>query len=61
MSPMIKGTKDQKKYRVVKGQSDARQVRCTKCKELAPQVPDGKGGFVYKCPACGTRFTFTQL
>jgi len=61
MSQVIKGTRDRKKYQVVKGQTDARQVRCTKCKELASQVPDGKGGFVYKCPSCGTQFTFTQI
>ena len=61
MAKVIKGTKDQRNYRVIKGQSDTRQIRCTKCKELASQVPDNKGGFIYRCPSCGTSFVFTQI
>lgn len=60
---VIKGTKDQKVFKVIKGQSDTRQIRCTnqKCKNLARQVPDGKGGHVYKCEACGTKFSFSGM
>lgn len=65
MPPVIKGSKDLKRSQasVVKGQSDSRQIRCTKCKELAVQVPDGKGGYVYQCTAtvCGTRFSMTRM
>lgn len=63
MSKVVKGTKDLKKYRVVKGPADTRQVRCTnqKCKNLATQVPDGKGGMVYQCSACGAKFLFTRM
>lgn len=61
MPPVIKGTKDLKNYQVVRGPQDTRQVRCTKCKELASQVPDGKGGFVYECASCKTRFKMTQI
>lgn len=65
MPPVVKGTKDLKRSQasVVKGQPDTRQIRCTKCKELAVQVPNGKGGFVYQCTAsvCGTRFLMTKI
>jgi len=57
---VIKGTKDKRSYQVVKGPKDARQVRCPRCKELASQVPDGKGGYVYACP-CGARFAFSAI
>ena len=58
---VIKGTKDLKNFHVLKGQSDTRQIRCTKCNDIATQVPDGKGGFVYKCGACLTQFKMTQI
>ena len=63
MSKVVKGTKDKKKYQVLKGPSDTRQLRCTKqtCKNLVVQVPDGKGGFVYECPVCKARYSFLTI
>lgn len=63
MAKVITGTKDRKKFDVVKGEKDTRAIRCTnpKCKNVAIQVPDGKGGFMYKCASCRTTFRFTQL
>jgi hypothetical protein len=63
MAKVIKGTKDRKSYKVIKGPADTRQVRCTnqKCKNMAQQVPDGKGGTIYKCLVCGTKFSFTSM
>lgn len=60
---VIKGTKDRKQFQVIKGSSDTREIRCTdpKCKNVAKQVPDGKGGQKYQCLACGTVFTFTPI
>lgn len=60
---VITGTKARKQFQVVKGQKDTREIRCTnpKCKNVAAQVPDGKGGFVHKCLACGTTFRFSAL
>lgn len=60
---VIKGTKDRKQFQVVKGAADTRAIRCTnqKCKNVAMQVPDGKGGNTYKCLCCGTTFNFTKL
>ncbi len=70
MTKVIKGTKDAAKkdvaykkakdFRVVKGPKDVRQVRCPGCKELASQVPDGKGGNIYQC-TCGRRFAFKPM
>lgn len=63
MARVIKGTKDLKNYQVLKGSSDIREIRCTnqKCRNVACKVPDGKGGSKYKCLACGTVFSFTQI
>lgn len=60
---VVNGTKDRKKFQVIKGQTDTRQLRCTnqKCKNLAIQVPDGKGGFICQCTSCGLKFKFAQL
>lgn len=51
------------KYRVIKGSADLREMRCTdpKCRNIARQVPDGKGGSICKCMACGRQFTFSQI
>jgi hypothetical protein len=63
MAKVIKGTKDRKRFQVLKGQADTRQIRCTnqKCRNIAVQVPDSKGGFVYRCQTCGREFSFMQL
>ena len=63
MAKVIKGTKDLKRYQVLKGPSDTRQIRCTnqKCRNLAVQVPDGKGGFIYQCSTCKAKFKHTAL
>jgi hypothetical protein len=63
MAKVIKGTKDLKQYQVLKGPADTRQIRCTngKCRNLAIQVPDGKGGFIYECPNCKKRFKHSAL
>lgn len=63
MPKVIKGSKDARAYKVIKGPEDTRQIRCTnqKCKNLARQVPDGKGGHVYQCDACGTKFLFSSM
>lgn len=60
---VIKGTKDRKNYEVIKGSSDTREIRCTnpKCKNVAKQVPDGKGGFKYQCLSCHSVFTFSKI
>ncbi len=60
---IIKGTKDFKHYQVLKGSPDTREIRCInpKCRNVAGQVPDGKGGFKYKCLACGSVFSFTKI
>lgn len=58
---VITGTKDLKNYQVLKGQSDTRQIRCPTCHELAVQVPDGKGEFVYECAGCRRRFSHTRI
>lgn len=61
MSKVIKGTKDLRTVRVIKGQKDTRQLRCPNCKELATQVPDGKGGTMTKCPSCQSTFNCTRI
>lgn len=61
MDKVIKGTKDRKQYQIIKGTPDQRELRCPKCKNVATQVPDGKGGFVCTCPSCGTKFKFQKL
>ena len=60
---VIKGTKDRKNFQIVKGPSDTRQIRCTnkKCNNLAIQVHDGRGGHVYECTTCKTRFAFSKI
>lgn len=58
---VIPGTKARKQFQVVKGQKDTREIRCTKCKGVAAQVADGKGGFIHKCFTCGTTFRFSSL
>ncbi len=70
MAKVIRGTGDKlakekavgvnKPYRIVRGPKDARQVRCPGCKELASQVPDGMGGFTYKC-RCGRQFAHVPM
>ena len=61
MSKVVKGTKDARNFQVVKGPKDVRQIRCTKCKDLAVQVPDGTGGYVYKCTSCGSKFKIASM
>jgi DNA-directed RNA polymerase subunit RPC12/RpoP len=61
MDKVIKGTKDLKNYQIIKGTPDQREIRCTNCKNVATQVPDGKGGFVCTCPNCGAKFTFKRI
>ncbi len=61
MAKTITGTRDKKRFQVVKGQSDTREIRCTVCKNVAKQVPDGKGGSVYKCSTCNTTFRHTTI
>ncbi len=56
MAKVIKGTKDLRGYQVIKGASDARQIRCGRWKGLAVPVPDGAGGFLYRCSGCGARY-----
>lgn len=60
---VITGTKDKKRFEVVKGDSDTRAIRCpdAKCRNVARQVPDGKGGFKYQCGTCQKVFTFTRI
>ncbi len=61
MDKVIKGTKDRRQYQVVKGTSDQREIRCLKCKNVAVQVPDGKGGFICQCRTCGNQFKFSSM
>ena len=63
MSRVVKGTGDARKQaQVVKGPSDVRRVRCTKCKSgFAVQVPDGKGGQIYDCQICHARFNYPAM
>lgn len=63
MAKVIKGTQDRKRYQTIKGSSDVRELRCTnpKCKNVAKQVPDGKGGVMYQCSSCGNRFNFATM
>jgi hypothetical protein len=61
MSKIIKGSKDQRRYDVLKGPKDTRQMRCRKCHGLAIQQPDGKGGYIYICSGCGTPYRFTTI
>ena len=60
---VIKGTKDRKNYQVIKGDADNRAIRCTnqKCRNVAVQVPDGKGGTIYQCSTCQQKFKFTKM
>lgn len=60
---VITGTKDRRKYSVVKGQKDVRQVRCTNklCGALVSASPDGKGGDRYLCHQCGNRIVSTKI
>lgn len=59
--PVITGTRDKKRFQVVKGSQDTREIRCTRCKNVAKQIPDGKGGHKYHCGTCGTTFVHTKL
>ncbi len=61
MDKIVKGTKDRKRYEIIKGSPDQREIRCTKCKGVATQAPDGKGGFICSCTSCGTKFRFQKL
>lgn len=64
MAKVIAGTKAHKQQaQVVKGSKDTRQIRCTnqRCKNIAIQVPDGKGGLIHECVICKTRFLFVRL
>lgn len=58
---MDKIIKVAKQYQIIKGTADQRELRCPKCKNVATQVPDGKGGFVCKCSTCGAQFKFQRL
>lgn len=60
---IIKGTKDRKRYQVIKGSQDTREIRCTnpKCKNVVRQVPDGRGGFTYKCSSCQATYNFLKI
>ncbi len=60
---IISGTKDRKQFQVIKGAKDTRAIRCTdpKCRNVATQVPDGKGGFQCKCTVCSRVFKFTRM
>ena len=58
---VIKGTKDKKQYQVVKGTKDQRELRCLKCRNVATQIPDGRGGTICRCQTCGAQFRFQRL
>lgn len=60
---VITGTKAGKQFQVIKGAADTRAIRCTNpiCKNVAQQVPDGKGGSEYKCLSCGSTFKHTRI
>lgn len=58
---VIKGTQDKRRYEVIKGSSDNREIRCPKCKNVAKHVPNGQGGVVCQCLSCGQQFSFTKL
>lgn len=59
--PVITGTRDNRRFQVIKGSQDTREIRCTACKNVAKQVPDGKGGSSYFCASCGTTFKHTTI
>lgn len=64
MTKIISGTRDFKKSKPVKTlRSNIGEIRCTnqKCKNIAKQVPDGKGGQRHRCLTCGLTFTFTNF
>ncbi len=61
MDKVIKGTKDNKQYQIIKGTSDQRELRCPKCRNVATQVPNGNGGFICKCSVCRAEFKFQKL
>lgn len=61
MQKVIKGTRDLRNYQIIKGTSDQRELRCPKCKGVATQVPDGKGGTICQCKVCKARFKFSSL
>lgn len=52
---------NKKQYQIIKGTPDQRELRCPKCKNVATQVPDGKGGFICKCQTCGTQLTSKKI
>lgn len=61
MAKTIRGTKDLKRAQpsnaqVVRGAKDPRQFRCPRCKNLATNEPDGKGGTKLRCTFCGRSF-----
>lgn len=58
---VIKGTKDKKRYEIIKGTRDQRELRCPKCRNVAIQTPDGKGGTICVCSTCNAKFTFKRL
>jgi len=58
---VIKGTKDKRQYEIIKGTKDQREIRCPKCRNVATQTPDGKGGTICACPNCGSKFSFRRL
>jgi len=60
---VIQGTKDKKRFEVIKGEKDTRAIRCTdpKCRNVARQVPDGKGGLKFQCGTCLKVFSFTRI
>lgn len=60
MDKVIKGTKDLR-YQVIKGTSDQRELRCPKCRNVATQVPDGRGGIICKCGKCGAQFKSQKI
>jgi hypothetical protein len=58
----ISGTKDLRKREVIAGpRPDGSQLRCGSCKGIAVQVPDGKGGVVFRCTGCGTKYTSSRI
>ena len=60
---VITGTKTHRQVRVIKGQQDVRQVRCTNklCGALVSASPDGKGGKRYRCHQCGTTIVSVRI
>lgn len=59
MPRVIEGTGQ--KFQVLKSTGGVRKLRCTRCGDMAIEMPDGKGGTVVECPRCHLQVKTVKL